>query len=67
MNRYIDEIAQLLSIDAPKKLDKLTVLRAAVDIIKALKDRRGLIFVEIDAKKNTFSGVSLKASLKQFR
>jgi len=37
MNRYIDEIAQLLPIDAVKKLDKLTVLRAAVDTIKHLK------------------------------
>ena len=63
MNRYIDEIAQLLSIDATKKLDKLTVLRAIVDTIKALKGRRGLIFVEIDTKKNAFSGVSLKTSL----
>ncbi|CAF3353091.1 unnamed protein product [Rotaria sp. Silwood1] len=37
MNRYIDEIAQLLPIDAVKKLDKLTVLRVAVDTIKHLK------------------------------
>ncbi|CAF2747004.1 unnamed protein product [Rotaria sp. Silwood2] len=37
MNRYIDEIAQLLPIDAVKKLDKLTVLRVAVDTIKYLK------------------------------
>ncbi|CAF1253602.1 unnamed protein product [Rotaria magnacalcarata] len=37
MNRYIDEIAQLLPIDAVKKLDKLTVLRVAVDTIKRLK------------------------------
>ncbi|CAF3626405.1 unnamed protein product [Adineta steineri] len=37
MNRYIDEIAQLLPIDAAKKLDKLTVLRVAVDTIKYLK------------------------------
>jgi len=39
MNRYIDEIAQLLPIDAVKKLDKLTVLRVAVDTIKHLKGR----------------------------
>ncbi|CAF1083600.1 unnamed protein product [Rotaria sordida] len=37
MNRYIDEIAQLLPMDAVKKLDKLTVLRVAVDTIKHLK------------------------------
>lgn len=37
MNRYIDEIAQLLPIDAAKKLDKLTVLRVAVDTVKHLK------------------------------
>ena len=40
MNRYIDEIAQLLPIDAVKKLDKLTVLRVAVDTIKRLKGKR---------------------------
>ncbi|UJR25520.1 hypothetical protein I4U23_006866 [Adineta vaga] len=37
MNRYIDEIAQLLPIDAAKRLDKLTVLRVAVETIKYLK------------------------------
>ncbi|CAF0918315.1 unnamed protein product [Adineta ricciae] len=37
MNRYIDEIAQLLPIDAAKKLDKLTVLKVAVETIKYLK------------------------------
>jgi aryl hydrocarbon receptor nuclear translocator-like protein 1 len=37
MNRYIDEIAQLLPIDPVKKLDKLTVLRVAVDTVKHLK------------------------------
>lgn len=37
MNRYIDEIAQLLPMDAVKKLDKLTVLRVAVDTVKHLK------------------------------
>ncbi|CAF3317348.1 unnamed protein product [Rotaria socialis] len=37
MNHYIDEIAQLLPIDLVKKLDKLTVLRVAVDTIKHLK------------------------------
>ena len=40
MNRYLDEIAQLLPIDAVKKLDKLTVLRVAVDTIKRLKGKR---------------------------
>jgi hypothetical protein len=44
MNRYIDEIAQLLPIDAIKKLDKLTVLRVAVDTIKHLKGRRKRVF-----------------------
>ncbi len=39
MNRYIDEIAQLLPMDSVKKLDKLTVLRVAVDTIKHLKGR----------------------------
>ncbi len=42
MNRYIDEIAQLLPIDAAKKLDKLTVLRTAVETIKHLKGKREL-------------------------
>lgn len=40
MNRYIDEIAQLLPIDAVKKLDKLTVLRVAVDTIKQLNGKK---------------------------
>lgn len=44
MNRYIDEIAQLLPIDAAKKLDKLTVLRVAVDTIKHLKGRQNSCF-----------------------
>lgn len=39
MNRFIDEIAQLLPIDPVKKLDKLTVLRVAVDTVKHLKGR----------------------------
>ena len=39
MNRYIDEIAQLLPIDAAKKLDKLTVLKVAVETIKYLKGK----------------------------
>jgi hypothetical protein len=44
MNRYIDEIAQLLPIDAVKKLDKLTVLRVAVDTIKHLKGTTKIFF-----------------------
>ncbi len=44
MNRYIDEIAQLLPIDPVKKLDKLTVLRVAVDTIKHLNGRRKKTF-----------------------
>lgn len=39
MNRFIDEIAQLLPIDPVKKLDKLTVLRVAVDTVKHLKGK----------------------------
>jgi aryl hydrocarbon receptor nuclear translocator-like protein 1 len=45
MNRYIDEIAQLLPIDPVKKLDKLTVLRVAVDTVKHLKGRRKKFFI----------------------
>jgi hypothetical protein len=44
MNRYIDEIAQLLPIDVVKKLDKLTVLRVAVDTIKHLKGKKNILF-----------------------
>jgi hypothetical protein len=60
MNRYIDEIAQLLPIDAVKKLDKLTVLRVAVDTIKHLKGRYEIYYL----KKSSFLFVSFRFIFK---
>jgi hypothetical protein len=66
MNRYIDEIAQLLPIDAVKKLDKLTVLRVAVDTIKHLKGKKDQS-VRIEAYRLfLFSGSSSKSSSTGF-
>ena len=45
MNRYIDEIAQLLPIDAVKKLDKLTVLRVAVFVGEAEETEADIVQV----------------------
>ena len=61
MNRYIDEIAQLLPIDVVKKLDKLTVLRVAVDTIKHLKGRKKNISFPKEIKKSS-SQVHLQKS-----
>ena len=52
MNRFIDEIAQLLPIDPVKKLDKLTVLRVAVDTVKHLKGRSTIVLVSIEILKS---------------
>jgi len=69
MNRYIDEIAQLLPIDAAKKLDKLTVLRVAVDTVKHLKGNKRKTKFHVNKTcliSTRFSGTSSRLSTSGF-